>query len=330
MRLGIAGAGNIVKDLLSFVGEIPGISLSAICSRPGREEALQRLQAQHGISRIYTDYSAMLQDVEVDTVYVAVPNHLHYSYTKDALLGGKHVICEKPFTSSLQELQELEQLAKERELILLEAISNQYLVNAALLKEHLSGLGVIKMVSCNYSQYSSRYDAFKQGVVLPAFDPLMSGGALMDINIYNIHLIVGCFGSPQKVEYRANIERGIDTSGLLLLDYGDFHCACIGAKDSSAVSSVNIQGTEGYIYMAGSANVCDAFEYAAHQQKPVRVDRKDHPHRMYDEFLAFEQMIAEQDHPQAAERLAHSERVMMVVEQAKRSAGLVFGKDCKN
>lgn len=327
MNLGIAGAGMIVKDLLSFIGEIPGISLTAIFARPGREDALQELQNQYGIARLYTDYSTMLQDTDVDTIYVALPNHLHYAFTKEALLSGKHVICEKPFTSNLAEFLELKEIAERRELILVEAISNQYLNNVAAVKEQLAGLGSIKMVTCNYSQYSSRYDAFKRGEILPAFNPEMSGGALMDINIYNIHLIVGFFGSPQYVEYRANMERGIDTSGMLLLDYGIFKCVCIGAKDSTAPGAVNIQGTEGYIQINGSANGCDSYDYVLNREKPVRVDHKNYPHRMYDEFLHFERFIREQDRKTAAEMLAHSERVMQVIEQAKASAGLVFGSD---
>jgi predicted dehydrogenase len=327
MNLGIAGAGMIVKDLLSFIGDIPGITLTAIFARPGREQALQELQNQHGIAKIYTDYSTMLKDTDVDTIYVAVPNHLHYSYTKEALLSGKHVICEKPFTSNLTEFLELKELAEQSGLILVEAISNQYLKNMLSMKEYLPGLGALKIVECNYSQYSSRYDAFTRGEILPAFNPEMSGGALMDINIYNIHLVTGFFGSPQKVEYLANLERGIDTSGMLLLDYGDFKCVCIGAKDSSAPSGVNIQGTDGYIHINGSANGCDSFDYVALGEQAVRVDLKDHPHRMYDEFAQFERYIREQDRKKAADMLAHSERVMRVIEQAKQSAGLVYGAD---
>ena len=317
----------IVQDLLSFIGEIPAITLTAIWARPGREQALEELQNQHGISKVYTDYNRMLQDTDVDTVYVGLPNHLHYSYSKEALLSGKHVICEKPFTSNLQEFLELKAIAEQRELILVEAISNQYLNNVLSMKAQLPGLGAIKMVECNYSQYSTRYDAFKQGEVLPAFNPEMSGGALMDINIYNIHLAVGFFGSPQKVEYWANMERGIDTSGMLLLDYEGFKCVCIGAKDSTAPSSMNIQGIEGYIHMTGPANVCDSFDYVPRKEKAVRVDHKNHSHRMYDEFTQFERIIREQDMKTAADMLAHSERVMNVIEQAKQSAGLVFGAD---
>lgn len=324
MKLGIAGAGMIVADLLGFIGDIPEIEITAICSTPRSEEKLLRYQEQYGISRIYTDYRSMLQDDGVDTVYIALPNHLHYGYAKEALLSGRHVICEKPFTSGLTEFLELKEIALERKLILVEAITNAYLKNVQSMKELLPKLGEIKIVECNFSQVSSRYDAFKAGEVLPAFNPEMSGGALMDINIYNIHLVTLLFGSPARVEYLANMDRGIDTSGILLLDYGDFKAVCIGSKDSSAPAAVNIQGDRACIHMASPANSCDSFEYIPVKGDRVRVDCKDHPHRMYDEFAAFERIVRERDLGQAAVMLDHSERVMRVVEEAKRSAGLLF------
>lgn len=327
MKLGIVGAGKIVTDLLSFIRDIPGISLAAISARAYHQEKLQVLQQNYGISRIYFDYNEMLANDEVDTVYIGLPNHLHYSYAKQALLSGKHVICEKPFTSNLKEFLELKEIALQKKVVLVEAITNQYLKNYQLMQEYLPKLGDIKIVECNYSQYSSRYEAFKAGEVLPAFNPEMSGGALMDINIYNIHLVVGLFGSPEKVEYWANIERGIDTSGILLLDYGGFKCVCIGAKDSTARSAVNIQGNKGYLHMASPANIMDGFEYTPLKENPVQVNHKNHPHRMYDEFREFERMITFRDMGKVAERLTHSENVMRVIEKAKQSANLFFGPD---
>ncbi len=325
MKLGIAGAGNIVLDLLSFVQEIPGIAIQAICSKPEHQEKLLMLQRKHRIPQIYHSYEAMLEDKDVDTVYIGLPNHLHFTYAREALLRGKHVICEKPFTSNLEQFMELQRLALQKRLVLAEAISNQYLNNYLLLKERLPELGPLKIVECNYSQYSSRYEAFLAGEVLPAFNPELSGGALMDINIYNIHFAVGCFGSPEKVLYYANMDRGIDTSGILLLDYGDFKCICIGAKDCTGQNGVNIQGTGGYIHMAGPANGIDSFEFVQGKQPPVTIDRKNHPHRMYDEFKAFERIIREGDLNTVNQMLEHSGKVMQVVEQAKQSAGLVFG-----
>lgn len=83
------------------------------------------------------------------------------------------------------------------------------------IKEHLDQLGDIKIVECNYSQYSSRYDAFKRGDIAPAFNPKMGGGALRDLNIYNIHFVVGLFGRPKTVQYLANVEKALTHQACL-------------------------------------------------------------------------------------------------------------------
>ncbi len=189
MKLGIVGSGMIVGDLLSFIHDIKDIQLIHISGTRRSEEKLKQLKEEHDFLRYSTDYQNLLDDQEVDTIYVALPNHLHYEYAKRALLANKHVILEKPLTSTYEEAKELQELAILKKLFLWEAITNQYLPNYLKIKELLPELGNIKIVECNYSQYSSRYDAFKEGNILPAFDYKKSGGALMDLNIYNIHLL---------------------------------------------------------------------------------------------------------------------------------------------
>lgn len=77
---------------------------------------------------------------------------------------------------------------------------------------------------------------------------------LRDLNIYNIHLLVGLFGNPNRVEYLPNVERGVDTSGILVLDYCNFKAAAIGAKDCSAEIRSTIQGDKGAITIFGVTN----------------------------------------------------------------------------
>ena len=97
--------------------------------------------------------------------------------------------------------------------MIFEAMNLHYIPAFLSLKEDLKKLGDIKIVSFNYSQYSSRYNAFKEGNILPAFDFHKAGGALMDLNVYNIHALIDLFGKPVYHKYMANIERNIDTSG---------------------------------------------------------------------------------------------------------------------
>lgn len=322
MKLLIAGAGFIVSDFLPITKDLKNTKLVGIAGTTSDLDRMKEDQAKYGIEKIYTDYDQALKETNADTVYVAVPNSLHYSFAKKALLAGKNVICEKPFTVKYDEFKELKQIAKEKQLILVEAITNQYLTNYKNLKQSLSEVGEIKIVSMNYSQYSHRYDAFKQGKVLPVFDHKKGGGALMDLNIYNIHFLVGLFGMPTKVEYHANIERGVDTSGILTLDYDNFKAVSIAAKDVAAPVTSLIEAEKETIIVNGPANVMNSFDIVGQQNKIQHVDDKIYTHRMYEEFVAFEKMIDNTDLDKDKKALEHSDQVMQIVEQAVKSAGL--------
>lgn len=324
MKLAVLGTGKIVQEFLPMIQQVTDVELVALLSTPRSLDKAKEMQAQYQIQEVYTDYETLLGNATIDTVYVALPNHLHYQYTKAALLQGKNVICEKPFTLNAQQLQELIQIATEKRVILLEAITNQYLNNFLQIKKDLAKLGEIKIVECNYSQYSSRYDAFKEGKILPAFDPQKGGGALMDINIYNIHFVVGLFGKPEKVQYLANIERDIDTSGILVLDYGAFKAVCIGAKDSTAQIRSVIQGTDGSIEVLGATNEMPRYERRSKTEIEA-VNANLDKHRMYQEFEKFTEVIDQKDLAFALEQLNHSLTVMQVVDQALESANLHLG-----
>lgn len=325
MKLAIFGSGKIVQEFLPITQDLPEIEVKAILGTKRSQEKTEKIQAEYGIDASYTDIDECLKSAAFDTVYVAVPNHLHYSFARKALEAGMHVICEKPFTLKHAELLELEKIALEKDLVLVEAITNQYLKNYQGIKEASQNIGKLKIIECNYSQYSSRYDAFKEGTILPAFNPKMGGGALMDINIYNIHLVVGLLGKPQKVQYYANIEREIDTSGMLILDYGDVKVVCIGAKDSEATIRSTIQGTEGSVVVNGPTNTLESYTTESLSGEKATFDHKDHPHRMFDEFKLFSQVIADKDMSFVKQQLEHSKIVMEIVETAINDAGIVLG-----
>lgn len=328
MKIGLLGAGMIVHDLLSFAGEIDGLVLEAICATPAEETIIQKLAEKYTIKRYYTDYEKMLHNTDIDTIYIGVPNHLHYTFTKKALLAGKHVICEKPFTSNYQEAVELAALAKERKQLIIEAVSTRFLPNVLKIKELLPTLGKIKIVSANYSQYSSRYDAFKQGQIQPAFDPEKSGGALMDLNIYNINLLVTLFGSTEKVSYHANSQRGIDTSGILNMDYGEFKAVCIAAKDCKAPIVTSIQGDQGCIVIEDSANIVAKFKVLMNNTTTEEVfELNQGKHRMYHEFVAFCDIIDNQKVAEVNKLMDISLETMKIQTLARKDAAILFPAD---
>ncbi|MCM8709812.1 Gfo/Idh/MocA family oxidoreductase [Clostridium sp. SYSU_GA19001] len=326
MKLGIIGAGMIVKDFLTITPYLKDLQLAGICGTEKSKASMIEFKNKYQIKNIYYNYDELLNS-EVDTIYIAVPNNLHFEFAKKALEANKNVIIEKPITSTYKEAVILSDLAKEKQLFIFEAITNQYLPNYKKIKELLPSLGNIKIVQCNYSQYSSRYDSFKAGNILPAFDPKFSGGALMDLNIYNIHYVVGLFGKPKNVEYYPNIEKGIDTSGILLLDYGTFKSICIGAKDCKAPIANNIQGDKGCIYQNTPTNVCSNFELIMNDGTSFNINENNYEHRMINEFIEFNDMIKNNNLNKCYEMLEHSLIVSEVQTIARYKGGIKFPAD---
>lgn len=326
MKLGIVGTGMIVQDFLSVADQLTGIEAVAVCSTKKSEETGRQLAERYDIKKVFTDYGQLLES-DADTIYVALPNHLHYQFAKEALEAGRNVIVEKPFASNDREAQVLSRLAREKQLFLFEAITTLYLPNYKKIRELLPTLGDIKIVQCNYSQYSRRYDSFKSGQVLPAFDPQLSGGALMDINTYNIHYVTGLFGKPEAVEYFPNVERGIDTSGILILNYGTFQCTLTGAKDCNAPIANNIQGDKGCIHQKTPANVCNDFELIKTDGTSTLINENHKNHRMIYEFLEFQEMIKNQDLKRCYELLDHSLIVSQIQTTARAKGGIRFPAD---
>lgn len=330
MKLAILGTGFIVKEgALPALQEVPEIEVTAIFARPSSKGVAEELAARYGIPRVYTDYEELLASSEVDFVYVGLTNSVHYEYARKALLAGKNVIMEKPFASTAAEVKELVDLALGKHLYMFEAVTLLHLPNFAAIKEKLAGLGKITAVMANYSQYSSRYDRYLAGEVLPAFDPERSGGALYDINIYNLNFIIGLFGAPEDVVYEPNIGfNGIDTSGTLLLKYPEFTAVALGAKDSESPGFITVQGEKGWLRVLGAPNELKAFEVSLHGSRTVtRYELNRYAHRMVHEFQEFAATYAAQDYATVEEGLKVSLAVMETAEKARKDAGIVFACD---
>jgi predicted dehydrogenase len=183
------------------------------------------------------------------------------------------------------------------------------------------------MVSCNYSQYSSRYDAFRNGQVLPAFDPAKSGGALMDLNLYNLHFVMGLFGEPKDVKYYPNIERGIDTSGQLVLTYDGMSANLIAAKDCAAPHHFVIEGTDGYIMIQYPPNLIGEVTLHRHSGEEKKYSDGMAMNRLIPEFTYFIRCINEKDHDACMMHLERSLAVSRVQTKARRDAGIIFAAD---
>lgn len=316
MRIGILGTGMMANLVMETVKKMD-FSYVAVLGRRESEDKVKALCLENGLDGYFLDYDELL-DSDVDTIYVALPNHLHYEFGRKALMRGKHVIIEKPVTANAEQLKDLVRTAQIKGVMMFEAMNIHYLPAYRALKDQLWQAGDPKIVSFNYSQYSSRYDAFKDGQILPVFDPMKAGGALMDLNVYNIHAIVGLFGKPWEVRYEANMERGIDTSGVLTLDYGDFKAVAIGAKDCKAPVRCTIQGTKGCFVVPKPMSQMDGYELQLNSGETVEYRVEKPENRLYYEFAEFERIIREKDWEKEEEMLKISGIVSGILEEARR------------
>lgn len=325
MKLGIVGSGKIVQEFLPWLAASRAFEVAALCSTPRSADKAAALCTQYGVPLHTTEYEQLL--AAVDTVYIALPNLLHTAYAKAALEAGRNVIVEKPLAPCASEAAALSALAHRKGCFLFEAMTTQYLENYRKLRQLLPRVGQVKLVQCNFSQYSSRYDAFCAGQTAPVFDPKQAGGALMDLGVYNVSYIVGLFGEPQQVHYAANIERGIDTSGILTMDYRSFKAVSIAAKDCGAPARYVIQGTRGYLLQKSTANVCGPVTLHLNDGREEYFSLNGKRPRCAAEFETIAHAIAAGDQELCSGMLETSLAVSRVLTAARQSAGIKFPCD---
>lgn len=327
MKLGIVGTGMIVNEVLPVLKDIENITFIGICGTKRSEAKVNELCDVYGLKGTVC-YEELL-DMDIDTVYVGVPNNLHFDMCKLALEKGLNVIVEKPITGNIRETTELIELAEQKDVFLFEAITTQYLKSYEMTKKWIKEIGDIKIISCNFSQYSSRYDNFCNGIVAPVFDIKNYGGALMDINLYNIHYVVGLVGEPKNVKYIANMKNGIDTSGIVTLEYDEFLAVCIGCKDCSSKNTTFIQGTKGYIVKNSAASSNGEVTLIMNDGTIEKYSDDLDKHRMVDEFVFFEKTIRDKNKKMYNEKIKISKNVSKVMTEARNSAKIVFDCDYK-
>ena len=326
INIAVLGTGKIIPEAIGAIQASKKFRVTNIWARPHSRDKAAMLAKQFGVEKFTTDLEEIVADSTIDFVYVGLINAVHHEYAKKFLEAGKNVIVEKPFTTSAAQAKDLIELALSKKLYLFEAITTLYLPNFFLIRDLLPKIGNVKLVLCNYSQYSSRYDSYKSRKVLPAFDPKLFGGALMDINIYNLNFVIGLFGLPNRVFYHANRGwNGIDTSGTVALEYENFWAQCIGAKDSQSPSFLSIQGDNGYILSHCAPNELNSFEMKIRGGEVEKFSLNKFNHRMIHEFVEFGEIFERGDYSAVKHGLKTSFNVMKVVELAAKSAQIIYG-----
>ena len=248
VRFGVVGTNKITDWLLTGAHEDERFELSAICSRT--QERADEFAAKYGVKHTFTSVEEMALSDVVDAVYIATPNCTHAKIAITCMNHGKHVLCEKPMASNAQEVKQMIDAAKENHVVLMEAMIATMNPNFLKVKELLPYLGVIRRYFASYCQYSSRYDKFKEGVVLNAFNPVLSNGAMMDIGIYTIYPLIALFGKPKAINAQGfMLSSGTDGQGVVSLLFDGMNATVLYSKIANSYLPAEIEGEDGNLIL---------------------------------------------------------------------------------
>lgn len=326
MKLGIIGAGAIVREFLPDLQTLPGLEAVVVQGTPRSAEKTAALCAEHGVPHAVQDLESLLA-LGPDLVYIAAPNHLHFPLAMQVLERGLPAVVEKPLAGTFAQAQALAEQARRHAATVWEAITTPYLPTYQKLREWLPRVDAVRRVECDFCQYSRRYDAFLAGQTPPVFDPAKEGGALMDLNVYNLHFALGLFGTPQSAAYAPELERGIDTAGTLTLEYPGFTARLTAAKSRSAPPRFVVEGTGGTLACQYPPNRIGAVTFTAADGQTETFDDGSAAHRVLPEFAAITAAIAAGDTALYQERLAQSLEAARILTAARTAAGIRFPSD---
>jgi len=254
------GTSSITQSFIQGADLTGNWKLAGIYSRTRErgEAFLKELGGLSGDVCLYTDLEA-LADSDVDAVYIASPNSLHYAQSKFLLERGKHVLCEKPITVLPEECAELTSFAKQKGLVYFEAIMLLHNPVRHKLAEAMGKIGRISSAHFDFSQLSSQYPALKRGETPNVFNPARATGCLMDLGIYCVYPALYFWGEPREITAKASLlPNGIDSGGAAFFRYADGKLVTL-TYDKTAQDRLGSQifGDEGTITIGSISKLTD-------------------------------------------------------------------------
>lgn len=214
-RWGIIGAGNIAAKFCDALCSVRGAEVYAVASR---DEAKARDYAKkYSAKKIYTDYESLMQDENVDIVYIATPHILHHDQTMMCLHYGKHVLCEKPLSVSYDRAAEMIAMAKEKNLFLMEGMWTSCMPFLQKIREWIreGKIGKIKYLQAQFGFHSDMEPQSR------LWNKNLGGGSVLDVGIYPIYLATALLDKPDRIQTFAKIGvTGVDEYANIIMQYG--------------------------------------------------------------------------------------------------------------
>lgn len=320
LRIGMVGTNFVSEWFCEAVRASDCARVEAICSRSA--DTAKRFAAERGIENIFCDFDEFVDFQKLDAIYLASPNMLHERQALAALSAGKHVLCEKPLGMNRMQAQAMFDFAREKKLVLMEAIRPIHDPFIQALRESLPRLGRITRGSFDFCQYSSRYDRFKAGERINAFDPSLGNGALMDLALYALHCAIALFGKPKSVSAGASfLENGFEAAGSILLCYDDKQVTISYSKINEGAFPSVIEGENGTLAF-DKLNQPSYLSFIDRKGKERRREFAPRPNNMVYEIRDF--CACAEGSMDAAPFEAQTMEVLAVMDAARAQTGLRF------
>lgn len=325
IRFATIGTNWITEAFIEAAKKVEDFALAAVYSRT--DEKAKQFAAKTGAKRTFTNLEELAKSNDIDAVYIASPNSLHAEQAILLMNHGKHVLCEKPMASNTKEVKAMIDAARRNGVVLMEAMKTTLLPNFQAVREHLHKIGKIRRYFASYCQYSSRYDAYKQGTVLNAFNPAFSNGALMDIGVYCIYPMVVLFGKPNILQASSlKLESGVDGEGTIIFTYENMDAIVMYSKITNSYLPAEIQGEDGSILIDAIHTPAKVeIRYRDGRTEDITVPQEQPP--MYYEVKEFIELIKNGKRESEVNSHEHSLATIELIEQARKQTGIIFPAD---
>lgn len=312
-RWGMIGLGAIANAFAEEALESVQNPPYAVAARS--LERAQEFAKRHHAQKAYGSYEELFADPDVDMVYIATPNSFHYTYAKAALLAGKHVLCEKAIVPSVKELDELLSIAKERNLILAEAMTIYHMPIYRKVKEFLESgaLGKVKAVQVSFCTDLPKEDDNR------FYAQALGGGAMLDIGTYALSF-VRSFLPTADAALEASVvptHTGVDREVGISLKNGDGQLATVILSIALSMPTYGIVGCEkGYLLFHNFPRCDFAIAHFNADRHEERIEAGERPKALLYEKEDFERLVREGT-PDPAMTMTH-DVVRLIEETLKR------------
>lgn len=324
IRFGIIGTNFITDWFIETINQLDDVEVTALYSRT--ESRVKEYAENHSIVHTFTSLEEMAQSDVIDAIYIASPNSLHAEQSILFMQHGKHVMCEKPLASNVQEVTRMVDVAKENQVVLLEALRNLFMPNLARIQQSMEKIAPVRRAVFNKSQYSSRYDLYKNGENPNTFNPEFSNGSLMDLGVYLLGPALKLFGQPNDIQASGvKLESGVDGSGTVILSYDDLDVIIMHSKIHATSTPSEIIGEKGRIVIDDIATYDEVRLELRDGTSEIISDAQNAP--MSYEIEAFVRAIEARNLETVAHSATDMVRLAHVMTTVRKQVGVIYPAD---